>query len=113
MLLLIDSDQDSGTGWYGYDILVNKDVSPDGVTSVMRYESGSWRETGKASYAVAGKEIELSVPASALGLSVGKSAGFDFKWADNAGELTDPISLCLHGDTAPNRRFNYRFIWNK
>jgi len=37
---------------------------------------------------------------------------FDFKWSDNAGELTDPIAFCLNGDTAPNRRFNYRFIWS-
>ena len=43
----------------------------------------------------------------------GNSATFDFKWADNPGELVDPISICTHGDTAPNRRFNYRFIWNK
>jgi hypothetical protein len=27
--------------------------------------------------------------------------------------LKDPISLCLAGDSAPNRRFNYRCIWKK
>ncbi len=113
MLLLIDSDQDSGTGWYGYDVLVGRKVAPEGVTSVMRYENGSWREASEAFYAVSGKEMELSIPAKALGISVGKKVSFDFKWADNTGELKDPISLCLHGDTAPNRRFNYRFIWNK
>lgn len=113
MLLLIDSDQDSGTGWYGYDVLVGRKVAPEGVTSVMRYENGLWREASKAFYAVSGKEMELSIPAKALGISGGKKVSFDFKWADNTGELKDPISLCLHGDTAPNRRFNYRFIWNK
>lgn len=30
MLLLIDSDGDSSTGWYGYDILINKDIASDG-----------------------------------------------------------------------------------
>ena len=79
----------------------------------MRYENGLWREASEAFYAVSGKEMELSIPAKALGISVGKKVSFDFKWADNTGELKDPISLCLHGDTAPNRRFNYRFIWNK
>ena len=113
MLLLIDSDQDSGTGWFGYDILVGRKVAPEGVTSVMRYENGLWREASEAFYAVSGKEMELSIPAKALGISGGKKVSFDFKWADNTGELKDPISLCLHGDTAPNRRFNYRFIWNK
>ena len=113
MLLLIDSDQDSGTGWYGYDVLVGRKVAQEGVTSVMRYENGLWREASEAFYAVSGKEMELSIPAKALGISGGKKVSFDFKWADNTGELKDPISLCLHGDTAPNRRFNYRFIWNK
>ena len=113
MLLLIDSDQDSGTGWYGYDVLVGRKVAQEGVMSVMRYENGLWREASEAFYAVSGKEMELSIPAKALGISVGKKVSFDFKWADNTGELKDPISLCLHGDTAPNRRFNYRFIWNK
>jgi len=61
---------------------------------------------------VEGNRLELAVPKSLLGVS-GKSITFDFKWADNTGELVDPISLCLHGDTAPNRRFNYRFVWNK
>ena len=35
------------------------------------------------------------------------------KFENNPQALEDPISLCLHGDTAPNRRFNYRFIWKK
>ena len=47
-----------------------------------------------------------------LGLT-GDGFTFDFKWSDNAYELEDPISFCLHGDTAPNRRFNYRCIWNR
>ena len=113
MLLLIDSDQDSGTGWYGYDILVGRKVSPDGKMSVMEYDSGAWKEVCLSEFAVSGKEMEIAVPVSALGISGKKAVSFDFKWADNTGELKDPISLCLHGDTAPNRRFNYRFIWNK
>ena len=52
------------------------------------------------------------MPRKLLGLT-GDGFTFDFKWSDNAYELEDPISLCLHGDTAPNRRFNYRCIWNR
>ena len=29
----------------------------------------------------------------------------------NPANLSDPISLCTSGDSTPNRRFNYRFIW--
>ena len=78
----------------------------------MKYVDGNWIIAASVPYAVTGNELELAVPAEIIGVA-GKTACFDFKWADNPQELTDPISLCLHGDTAPNRRFNYRFIWNK
>lgn len=112
MLLLIDSDGDSSTGWYGYDILINKDIASDGKGNVLKYADGKWIKAGEYNFAVSGNKLELAVPKALLGVS-GKTMTFDFKWADNTGELVDPISLCLKGDTAPNRRFNYRFIWNK
>lgn len=112
MLLLIDSDGDSSTGWYGYDILINKEITAPGKGNVLKFVDGKWTKAGEYGFAVQGNKLELAVPKSLLGVS-GKSITFDFKWADNTGELVDPISLCLHGDTAPNRRFNYRFIWNK
>ena len=112
MLLLIDSDRNSSTGWYGYDILINKNVTDASTSEVLAYADGQWTKTGTCSYAVAGNKLELSVAKSLLGVD-GKEITFDFKWADNPSELEDPISLCLHGDTAPNRRFNYRFIWKK
>lgn len=112
MLLLIDADHNSSTGWYGYDFLVNKNLLGDNLSEVLRYENGNWVSAGNAKYSYAGNELELSIPMKLLGVS-GKNISFDFKWADNPGELIDPISICLHGDTAPNRRFNYRFIWNK
>jgi hypothetical protein len=52
----------------------------------------------------------LILPRKLLGLTA-MAFSFDFKWADNPPDLKDPISLCLAGDTAPNRRFNYRFIF--
>lgn len=112
MLLLIDSDGDSSTGWYGYDILINKDITSSGKGNVLKYADGKWIKAGEYNFAVSGNKLELAVPKALLGVS-GKTMTFDFKWADNTGELVDPISLCLKGDTAPNRRFNYRFIWNK
>ena len=112
MLLLVDVDQDSDTGWYGYDILVNRKVLDGRTSEVSKYVAGAWVPTGKATFCVVGNEMELSVPAELLRVSDDQAA-FDFKWADNPYELKDPISLCLHGDTAPNRRFNYRFLWKK
>lgn len=112
MLLLIDADQNAETGWHGYDLMVNQVVVDDRTTTVMRYADGQWTPVGNVPYAVRGNEMELAIPARWLGVK-GAAAGFDFKWADNPQDLDDPISLCLHGDTAPNRRFNYRFLWRK
>ena len=110
MLLLIDADQNTQTGWYGYDFIVNKKVVDQNVTTIMKYADGQWVPAAEIPYSVSGNEMEISIPAQVLGIPAG-SVSFDFKWADNTGELVDPISLCLHGDTAPNRRFNYRFIF--
>mgnify|MGYP006873012905 CR=1 FL=1 len=112
MLLLIDADQNSQTGWHGYDYIVNKRVVGADATTLMRYEDSEWREKATIPYSVNGNELELQIPLSLLSIG-GRSISFDFKWADNSGELTSPIAFCLYGDSAPNRRFNYRFIWKK
>ncbi|MCK3683477.1 hypothetical protein [Maribellus sp. YY47] len=116
MLLLIDADKNPETGWYGYDFIVNKKVLDEKTTTLMRYQQDNaaqpWAEVATLDYRYAGKELELSVPRALLNLE-GNAVSFDFKWADNPSELEDPISLCLNGDTAPNRKFNYRLIWRK
>lgn len=114
MLLLIDADNDPATGWHGYDFIVNRRVDDARHSTLERYDAatGQWLPAGRIEYSVQGKELELAIPRKALGLG-GDSLTFDFKWADNPESLTDPISLCTHGDTAPNRRFNYRCRWSK
>ena len=112
MLLLVDSDQNTSTGWYGYDLLINKNIISEDSSEVLKWDGSKWIPEGNSTFKVAGNKIELSVSKEIMGVS-GKAASFDFKWADNPGELVDPISICTSGDTAPNRRFNYRFIWKK
>ncbi len=116
MLLLIDADKDSRTGWYGYDFIVNKSVLDARRSTLMRYDSKNpadpWQEVAKVSYIYSGNRLELAVPRRLLGLD-GNALEFDFHWADNPQDLVDPISLCVNGDSAPNRRFNYRCIWRR
>ena len=102
MLLLIDADQDASTGWNGYDFVVNKVPG-----KLMAYGPGGWSPVAEVDYVVSGNQLELSIPLTLLG---GRTA-FDFKWADHCGPLEDP--MFLQGDAAPNRRFNYRFVWKK
>ncbi len=116
MLLLIDADHNSSTGWFGYDFVVNKKVTDDKTTAILQYDpktpDNPWVELGSLSYRYAGQSIELAVPRKLIGLQ-GDALTFDFHWADNPAEIKDPISLCINGDSAPNRRFNYRCVWTK
>ncbi len=115
MLLLIDADKNSNTGWHGYDFLINKKINGK-TTTLMRYNPNSpndpWAEVAQLNYRYNGKRLEIAVPRKLLGLQDDNFI-FDFKWSDNPVNLKDPISFCISGDTAPNRRFNYRFIWEK
>ena len=114
MLLLIDADNNPATGWYGFDFIINKKVNNDRKTTVMRYNTKNvknpWTEVAQVDYRYSGHQLEMIIPRSILGLTA-NSFTFDFKWSDNPADLNDIISLCINGDTAPNRRFNYRFIF--
>ena len=118
-LLLVNSDRDYSTGWFGYDYIVNKSVVDDSKTTLCRWKAdenspngGEWGEVGRVDYAVDGTRLVVVVPREAF-QATGDVVKFDFKWSDNPTELKDPISLCVAGDTAPNRRFNYRFEWKE
>lgn len=116
MLLFIDADNNHDTGWHGYDYLINKSIADENTTTLLHYQADNpeapWTETACLNYRYADKVIEIAVPREVIGLT-GDAVTFDFKWADNPADLKDPISLCLNGDTAPNRRFNYRCIWRQ
>jgi len=108
MLLFIDADRDHATGWNGYDCLLNLETESDRITSVHRFTDGSWQKVGSADYRYTGSQMEIRIPRATLGLAPGNVV-FDFHWADNVQSLDDIIEFAIHGDSAPNRRFNYRF----
>lgn len=114
MMLLIDADNNHSTGWYGYDYIINKDIKGERTTTLLQYDSakGEWSYVADIAMRYAGNRLELAIPRKLLNLAE-DSFILDFKWTDNPTELKDPISLCTDGDTAPNRRFNYRLIWKK
>ncbi|MDR2848192.1 MAG: hypothetical protein LBV39_03705, partial [Bacteroidales bacterium] len=115
MLLLIDADNNPATGWHGYDVIINKKVNSNNQTTVSRFTGNKknlWKTVATVAYRYSENRLELAVPRKTLGLTSDKFT-FDFKWSDNPLDTDDIISLCINGDTAPNRRFNYRFIWNR
>ncbi len=108
MLLLLDTDQDTTTGWMGYDLIVNQQVIDDGTTTVKRWRNGTWQILGNATYRVDGNGLELAVPRELVGQGEGPPS-FDFHWADNIERFAGVEQLGVIGDSAPNRRWNYRF----
>ena len=109
MLLFIDSDGDHRTGWEGYDFVVNKEVSSSSRTTVQALGGEKEQSAAGLRYAVAETRLELRVPRAALGLDKGSEITFDFHWADNIQKLGDVAEFSIHGDSAPDRRFNYRY----
>ncbi len=108
MLLLLDSDRDARTGWLGYDYVVNLEVTSERETTVKSWSDGAWKTAGTANYRVDGNGIEIGVRRALVGLATGKPA-FDFHWADNIQSFGDVSELGINGDSAPNRRWNYRY----
>jgi hypothetical protein len=108
MLLLIDTDRDASTGWLGYDLLVNHLVLNSSETTVKQWSGSDWIPKGTATYRVEGNGLELSVSRELLGGTDG-SPTFDFHWADNIQSFDGVHELGVNGDSAPNRRWNYRF----
>jgi len=110
MLLFIDADRDPSTGWNGYDYLVNASVLDAKTTTVKKNLGGwKWSEGIKVPYRVAGNKMEISIPRSVLGLPAKGDFAFDFHWADNIQKTDDIIEFAVSGDSAPDRRFNYRY----
>jgi len=108
MLLFIDSDQSKKTGWAGYDLVVNRLVNANGQTSIHRWIKGKWQPAGNAIYRVAENKLEIRIPRSLF--SQKSNMAFDFHWADNIQQWNTITEFFLNGDSAPDRRFNYRYV---
>ena len=112
MLLFLDVDRNKGTGWEGYDFVVNHGINSASETTVKQWNGREWTNEITIPWAVNEDALELSVPRSAVMLSEG-TPEFYFKWADNLQHLDDITSFFTDGDVAPDRRFNYNFSMSK
>jgi hypothetical protein len=110
MLLFIDTNED---GTYDYIIQNSRIINSNGEVQAVNVAIGE-------------KSLEIAIPRKLLG-KTGKSFSLCFKWADNP-DIELPLNetgailplkgddgsfLITTGDTAPNRRFAYRFVWEK
>ena len=107
MLLYIDSDQSTKTGWQGYDYLINQSVKGN-RTSISRWNGRAYIPTVTGIFAHKGSFLELALPLNALAQKP-SHVRLDFHWADNIQTLNNITEFFINGDNAPDRRFNYRY----
>jgi len=109
MLLFIDTDQNKKTGWEGYEFIVNREVIGGKTTTIRPVKKKIKKsEVKNLDYKANGNELEIKIPREMLGLTDAEIA-FDFHWSDNIQKFGNIIEFSISGDSAPNRRFDYRF----
>jgi hypothetical protein len=103
MLLYLDTDCNTATGWEGFDFRICS-------SQLQKRMDGCFAAVSPVSCTTDGSRLIITIPRKALGLTQ-SAFTLDFKWADNPTDPLDIISISTTGDTAPNRRFRYRFRW--
>ena len=109
MLLYIDSDQNTTTGWRGYDFVVNAGRRVGGMTTLQSIDgSGRLGSSMKVRFRSESNKVMIAIPRELLHQTSGE-VRLDFHWTDNVSPSNDRASFLIHGDAAPERRFNYRY----
>lgn len=113
MMLLIDADANTVTGWHGYDFLVNRSRNGQRC-SLERNVGGAWKWEKIADVPIqwSGNQLEIAIPRRLLTSREGATnhgIKLDFKWADNIPDNPDIMDFYSQGDVAPDARFNYRY----
>ena len=112
LVLFLNTDQNHATGWEGYDFAVNLGSRTASTTSLSRNTTttNGWTWTTLRSdlaWKAVGNQFMVRVPRASLGLT-NEPLALDFHWADNF-QTNDVTGFFLYGDSAPDRRFNYRY----
>ena len=106
MLLFIDADRKKGTGWEGYDFVINHSITAGNETTIKRWNGRIWTDDKPGSFQVSGNEMEISIPREHLRMSE-TDPQFYYHWADNPKHLKDITAFFTDCESAPDRRFNY------
>lgn len=103
----IDTDTSGASpNWEGFEYVINRTGREENTVIIEKSAGGlSFEQAGTASYIIDGKEMKLTIPASALGL--GEKVKFNFKLADNTASGGDIMEFYTDGDVAPDARFTY------
>ena len=114
MNLLINTDNDSTSGWEGYDYIVNRKINGTAKSTLEKHvKDCEWSPVTNIRFRVSKNEMHLAIPRKIINSDKknGKLS-FDFKWTDNVPGNGDIMDFIDKGDVAPNMRFAYRYQLN-
>ena len=114
MQLFIQVRGNNAPSWEGFQFVVNRTGVDTDKTILEKCKGGwGWDKVKSVSYRIKNNEMELSIPIRCLSIVDTTNFSIDFKWIDNAVADGD-IQTCMRdGDSAPNGRFRYRFVYSK
>lgn len=114
--------------WEHFNFILNRKKPENGFATLERSGGGwNWEDVGRAAFSVSGNRMEVVIPRVFLNLDAGK-IDLRFKWCDNVfsdeNQNTNPtenqnedeneggriMNVYLHGDSAPDGRFVYRYF---
>lgn len=109
MLFLGSGARDAG--WEGFQFVVNRTVLGPSATLLERSTVGfAFEPITELRFEARSAEMELAIPREALGWGAGRGPlDFRLKWIDNMQEEGEILDSLVHGETAPNGRFAYRY----
>ncbi|RKN78656.1 hypothetical protein [Ulvibacterium marinum] len=108
MLLFIDSDKNSATGWQGYDYVINHKILGNGTSTIKKwYSKKGWKVLAEIPYSIEENQLMLSIPRDLIAQK--GVLNFDFHWVDNPSKLESIYDFFNAGDNAPSRRANYNY----
>jgi hypothetical protein len=111
MRLFIGVTDSGKPDWEGFQYMVNRKPQKVGTSSLVISRGGwDWKYSSDLKYTISGSEMELKIPRKSLGLT-GNGFAVDFKWADNIPADGNIMHFLDKGDSAPNARFKYRYIF--
>lgn len=110
MRLFLSIEGREGPVWETWQYLVQPQrAAADSPLTLYCSEGGwQWQALADVDWAMEGNRMALRIPRSLLGLGGADPVAIRFKWADGMQDPS-PLDWILHGDTAPNGRFQYRY----
>lgn len=115
MKLFIEVLDSQAPAWEGFQFVVNRESPRNSNFAQLERSNGgwSWEKIDDVPYSYKDNKLELAIPLLSLDIESARTFTIDFKWVDNAISDGDICTAMSDGDSAPDNRWRYRFIYKE